>query len=128
MEAAQGNSLRLDWLVSQPAYRIRSVWISFDRIELAQGTECHQILVEEWSEMEAARGTLFVSIPSLLDEGVSPPGTHLMHVFTPDWVVTWTVCAQPCPFQLPFQMLLHVCTFGKCVRMIMCLCATLIIL
>lgn len=56
---------------------------------LPEGTECHQILVEQWAEMEAARGTLFVSIPSLLDENVSPAGTHLMHVFTPDWVDDW---------------------------------------
>ena len=41
--------------------------------------------------MEAARGTLFVSVPSLLDPGVCPPRTHLMHVFTPDWVDAWTV-------------------------------------
>jgi len=57
---------------------------------LPQGCECHQILVEDWAEMESARGTLFVSIPSLLDPDVSPDGTHLMHVFTPDWVDDWT--------------------------------------
>jgi hypothetical protein len=66
----------------------------------AQGTECHQILVEQWAEMEAARGTLFVSIPSLLDENVSPAGTHLMHVFTPDWVDDWKVRMPRSPKQL----------------------------
>lgn len=34
-------------------------------------------------------GTLFVSIPSLLDPGLSPEGTHLFHAFAPDWVADW---------------------------------------
>ena len=41
--------------------------------------------------MEQPGGTIFVSIPSLLDASVAPPGCHVMHVFTPDWVDNWTV-------------------------------------
>lgn len=56
-----------------------------------QGTECHQILVEEWSRMEAPRGTLFLSMPSLLDPTLCPEGTHIIHAFTPDWLDAWKV-------------------------------------
>jgi prolycopene isomerase len=56
---------------------------------LPPGTECHHILCEDWEKMEEGRGTLFVSIPSLLDPGLCPPGTHVFHAFTPDWVDAW---------------------------------------
>lgn len=55
------------------------------------GTECHHIVVEDWSEMEKPGGTIFVSMPSLLDPSVSPAGTHLVHIFTPDWIDNWRV-------------------------------------
>ena len=56
-----------------------------------QDTECHQIIVEEWAKMEEPHGTLFLSMPSLLDPSVASPGTHVLHAFTPDWVDAWTV-------------------------------------
>jgi len=60
---------------------------------LPPGTECHHIICESWARMEDARGTLFVSIPSLLDPTLCPPGTHVFHAFTPDWMDAWPVKA-----------------------------------
>ena len=57
----------------------------------AQGTECHQIIVEDWAKMEQPHGTLFLSMPSLLDPSLCPPGTHVIHAFTPDWIDNWKV-------------------------------------
>ena len=34
---------------------------------LPPGTECHHIVLEDWENMEDAEGTIFVSIPTLLD-------------------------------------------------------------
>lgn len=56
---------------------------------LPVGTECHHIMLEDWSQMEAAKGTLFVSIPTLLDPELAPPGHHIIHAFTPDWIEAW---------------------------------------
>lgn len=56
---------------------------------LPSGTECHHVLLEDWSQMEATRGTLFVSIPTLLDPELAPPGHHIIHAFTPDWMHHW---------------------------------------
>jgi prolycopene isomerase len=53
------------------------------------GTECHHILLEEWDKMEAAEGTIFVSIPTLLDPDLAPEGYHIMHTFTPSWMENW---------------------------------------
>ncbi len=54
-----------------------------------EGTECHHILLEDWAQMEAEQGTLFVSIPTLLDPSLAPPGHHIIHAFTPSWLETW---------------------------------------
>ena len=45
--------------------------------------------------MEQPHGTLFLSMPSLLDPGLCPPGTHVIHAFTPDWIDNWKVLKQP---------------------------------
>lgn len=54
-----------------------------------QETECHHIIVEDWEKMQDPHGTLFVSVPSLLDPSVCPEGTHGVHIFTPDWADNW---------------------------------------
>ena len=62
---------------------------------LPPSTQCHHIIVEDWAAMEAPHGTLFVSIPTLLDHTLSPAGTHIVHIFTPDWIESWRV-QTPC--------------------------------
>ena len=44
--------------------------------------------------MEKPKGTLFVSIPSLLDPSLAPEGTHVFHAFTPDWIDAYQVRAR----------------------------------
>jgi len=56
---------------------------------LPAGTDCHHILVKDWEQMEAAYGTVFVSIPTLLDPDLAPPNHHILHVFTPCWISDW---------------------------------------
>ncbi len=56
---------------------------------LPAGAECHHILLEDWEQMEAAEGTIFVSIPTLLDPDLAPPGRHIIHTFTPSWMEDW---------------------------------------
>ncbi|MGF1496177.1 MAG: carotenoid isomerase [Elainellaceae cyanobacterium] len=56
---------------------------------LPPGTDCHHIILENWDDMEAAHGTIFVSIPTLLDPDLAPPDRHIFHVFTPSWMADW---------------------------------------
>ena len=53
------------------------------------GTECHHILLEEWETMEDEQGTIFVSLPTLLDPSLAPPGHHIIHTFTPSYINEW---------------------------------------
>jgi prolycopene isomerase len=56
---------------------------------LPKGTECHHILLENWDKMEAEQGTIFVSIPTLLDPSLAPEGYHIIHTFTPSYLENW---------------------------------------
>jgi prolycopene isomerase len=56
---------------------------------LPPGTECHHILLEDWQDMEKSEGTIFVSIPTLLDPTLAPEGYHIIHSFTPSWIEDW---------------------------------------
>ncbi|MBW4666122.1 MAG: carotene isomerase [Cyanomargarita calcarea GSE-NOS-MK-12-04C] len=56
---------------------------------LPVGTECHHILLEDWDKMSAPEGTIFVSIPTLLDPDLAPTGYHIIHSFTPHWFADW---------------------------------------
>lgn len=66
-----------------------SLHLGVDAALLPPKTECHHILLEAWEQMEAEAGTIFVSIPTLLDPDLAPPGRHIIHAFTPSWMETW---------------------------------------
>jgi prolycopene isomerase len=56
---------------------------------LPAGTECHHVLLEDWTQMEEPEGTIFVSIPTLLDPSLAPEAHHIIHAFTPSWMSDW---------------------------------------
>ena len=56
---------------------------------LPSSTECHHIILEDWKRLEDAYGTIFVSIPTLLDPSLAPANHHIFHVFTPSWMEDW---------------------------------------
>ncbi|MCC5642255.1 carotene isomerase [Nostoc sp. CHAB 5824] len=66
-----------------------SLHIGVKESVLAVGTECHHILLEDWEKMTTVEGTVFVSIPTLLDSDLAPNGYHIIHAFTPHWIDDW---------------------------------------
>ncbi|MEH1781626.1 MAG: carotenoid isomerase [Nostoc sp.] len=66
-----------------------SLHIGVKESVLPVGTECHHILLEDWEKMTDAEGTVFVSIPTLLDPDLAPNGYHIIHAFTPHWIDDW---------------------------------------
>ncbi|NCO75338.1 MAG: carotene isomerase [Cyanobacteria bacterium] len=56
---------------------------------LSDNFECHHILLENWNNLEAEQGTIFVSIPTLLDPSLAPEGYHIIHGFTPSSMEYW---------------------------------------
>ena len=66
-----------------------SLHLGVDAGVLPPETDCHHILLENWEKMEENEGTIFVSIPTLLDSSLAPPGHHIIHTFTPSWIDDW---------------------------------------
>ena len=66
-----------------------SLHLGVDAKVLPPGTDCHHILLESWDKMEQSEGTIFVSIPTLLDPSLAPAGHHIVHTFTPSWLEEW---------------------------------------
>ena len=66
-----------------------SLHLGVDASVLPEGTDCHHILLESWDKMEQSQGTIFVSIPTLLDPSLAPAGHHIIHTFTPSWIEEW---------------------------------------
>jgi prolycopene isomerase len=56
---------------------------------IADSAACHHILLEDWEDMQKEQGTIFVSIPTLLDRSLAPEGYHIIHTFTPSWMSEW---------------------------------------
>jgi len=66
-----------------------SLHLGVDAKVIPADADCHHILLEDWSRMEAVNGTIFVSIPTLLDPDLAPPDHHIIHTFTPSWMADW---------------------------------------
>jgi prolycopene isomerase len=66
-----------------------SLHLGVNAAVLPVGTECHHVLLEDWAKMEEPEGTIFVSIPTLLDPSLAPDGYHIIHAFTPSWMSDW---------------------------------------
>lgn len=46
--------------------------------------DCHYIVVNDWEKgVAAAQNLVLISIPSVLDRNLAPPGKHAIHVYTP---------------------------------------------
>ncbi|MEH1893746.1 MAG: carotenoid isomerase [Nostoc sp.] len=79
-----------DWQQNyQKSPSFLSLHIGVKESVLPAGTECHHILLEDWENMTAVEGTIFVSIPTLLDPNLAPSGYHIIHAFTPHWIDDW---------------------------------------
>jgi prolycopene isomerase len=73
----------------KPSASFLSLHLGVKAEVIPAGSHCHHLLLERWEEMEAEQGTVFVSIPTLLDPALAPPGRHIVHAFTPSAIDTW---------------------------------------
>ncbi|GAQ80118.1 carotenoid isomerase [Klebsormidium nitens] len=56
---------------------------------LPDDSDVHHMVLEDWSKMEESYGTIFVSMPTMLDKSVAPKDRHIVHAFTPCWIEEW---------------------------------------
>ncbi|BAT92685.1 hypothetical protein VIGAN_07148900 [Vigna angularis var. angularis] len=57
---------------------------------LPPDTDCHHFVLESnWSELEDSYGSIFLSIPTVLDSSLAPEGRHILHIFTTSSMGDW---------------------------------------
>jgi prolycopene isomerase len=66
-----------------------SLHLGIDAAVVPAGFHCHHLLLKDWDAMEAEQGVIFVSMPTLLDPSLAPPGCHILHTFSPSAVDAW---------------------------------------
>ncbi|MBF2035328.1 MAG: NAD(P)/FAD-dependent oxidoreductase [Leptolyngbyaceae cyanobacterium T60_A2020_046] len=58
--------------------------LGIDATGLSPDLACHHIVVQDWAAgVTAPQNVILISIPSILDPGLAPPGKHVIHVYTP---------------------------------------------
>lgn len=57
---------------------------------LPPDTDCHHFILEDsWSRLENPYGSIFLSIPTILDPSLAPEGHHILHIFTTSSIEDW---------------------------------------
>ncbi|KAG1333887.1 putative Prolycopene isomerase 1, chloroplastic [Cocos nucifera] len=53
-------------------------------------TDCHHFILEDdWVNLEESYGSIFLSIPTVLDSSLAPEGHHILHIFTTSCIEDW---------------------------------------
>lgn len=57
---------------------------------LPPDTDCHHFVLEDnWARLEKPYGSIFLSIPTILDPSLAPVGRHVLHIFTTSSIEDW---------------------------------------
>lgn len=57
---------------------------------LPPDTDCHHFVLEDdWKNLEKPYGSIFLSIPTILDPSLAPDGRHILHIFTTSSIEDW---------------------------------------
>ncbi|XP_021776036.1 prolycopene isomerase, chloroplastic-like [Chenopodium quinoa] len=57
---------------------------------LPPDTDCHHFVLEsDWKNLEEPYGSIFLSIPTILDSSLAPSGHHILHIFTTSSIDDW---------------------------------------
>ncbi|XP_075512942.1 prolycopene isomerase, chloroplastic-like isoform X2 [Primulina tabacum] len=57
---------------------------------LPPNTDCHHFVLEDdWKNLEEPYGSVFLSIPTVLDSSLAPEGNHILHIFTTSSIEDW---------------------------------------
>ncbi|XP_021858982.1 prolycopene isomerase, chloroplastic [Spinacia oleracea] len=57
---------------------------------LPPDTDCHHFVLEnDWKNLEESYGSIFLSIPTILDSSLAPSGHHILHIFTTSSIDDW---------------------------------------
>lgn len=55
--------------------------LGIDATGLPDDLECHHLIVNDWSDLEAEQNVVIVSIPTVFDKTLAPPGRAVVHCY-----------------------------------------------
>ena len=64
----------------QPS-KVCTVAAGIDASGLPSDLECHHLVVNQWHDLEAPQNVCIISIPSVFDKSLAPPGKHTIHAY-----------------------------------------------
>jgi len=57
---------------------------------------------DDWNRLEMPYGSIFLSIPTVLDPSLAPEGHHILHIFTTSSMDDWKVAVYMSNFIFTF--------------------------
>ncbi|KAI3447382.1 hypothetical protein Pfo_004047 [Paulownia fortunei] len=67
-----------------------SIHMGVEADVLPPDTDCHHFILEDdWKSLEDPYGSIFLSIPTVLDTSLAPEGKHILHIFTTSSIEDW---------------------------------------
>ncbi|XP_040371807.1 prolycopene isomerase, chloroplastic isoform X3 [Rosa chinensis] len=74
--------------VKAPSFLSIHMGVKYD--VLPPDTDCHHFVLEDdWARLEEPYGSIFLSIPTILDPSLCPEGRHILHIFTTSSIEDW---------------------------------------
>jgi len=77
----------MDRFIEAPSWF--QLYLGVDASVVPEGLNVHHVLVDDWSRFSDSGGTIYCSIPSLLDPSLAPSGRHSVHAFVTDRADDW---------------------------------------
>ncbi len=75
---------RTQWETTPACDSFMHLHLGIDAQNIRPDLACHYIVVNDWEQgVNAPQNVVLISIPSLLDPSLAPPGKHVIHVYTP---------------------------------------------
>ena len=56
--------------------------LGIDATDLPRDLDCHHLIVNHWDDIEAPQNVCIISIPSVFDSSLAPPGKAVVHAYT----------------------------------------------
>lgn len=76
------DSIRIKWKNTPITGSFMHLHIGIDATDLPADLDCHHLIVNDWEDLEAPQNVCIISIPSVFDSSLAPPGKAVIHAYT----------------------------------------------
>tara|TARA_Y100001968_G_C19426592_1_gene754703 strand:+ start:553 stop:2115 length:1563 start_codon:yes stop_codon:yes gene_type:complete len=73
----------------KPSPSFLSIHLGIKKDIIPKGFNCHNLILNDWNDLDKEQGVVFISMPSILDDSLAPEGASILHAFTPSDIKEW---------------------------------------